>query len=120
MNAEQWKPPSFMQKVTGFLVAYADWAAAGFPRRAPEWVAEIFENHCKPCEWYDPDGVTPFGKVGTCKFCSCHVSADFDDMQNKIVLPNTSCPLDPPKWQASVECNNEPPAWAQLKRKSKP
>lgn len=120
MTDSQWKPAGFMAKVTGFLVAYSDWAAAGFPRRAPEWVKEIFENHCKPCELYDPDGKTPFGSVGVCTKCGCHVSDDSDDMLNKIVLPNTSCPFDPPKWEANVECNNEPPAWAQLKRKPKP
>lgn len=104
----EWKPPGFMQKVSGFLVAYADWVAAGFPRRSPEWVKEIFETHCKPCEWYDANAKTVFGKQGMCTRCGCHVSADFDDMQNKIVLPNTSCPLDEPKWKANIQCKNEP------------
>lgn len=116
----QWKPPSFMQKVTGFLVAYKDWVAAGFPRRAPEWVFEIFENHCKPCDYYDPEGKTPLGSVGTCGKCGCHVSDDPEDMLNKIVLPTSFCPLDPPRWNASVDRNQDPPAWAKLKRKKKP
>lgn len=107
-----------MQKVTGFVVAYKDWAAAGFPRRSPEWVQEIFDI-CKTCPLYNPEGKTPFGSVGTCEKCGCHVSNDPEDMLNKIVLPNTSCPLDPPRWNASVGHNQDPPAWAKLKRRKK-
>lgn len=121
MTAQQWKPPGFMAKITGFVLSYAAWAKEGFPRRSPEWVVEIFETHCKPCQYYDPNGTTPFGSVGTCTRCGCHVSDDCEDMLNKIVLPTSSCPLDPPKWKASVECSDDDrPAWAKLKRKPKP
>lgn len=106
-----------MTKVTGFLVAYRDWAAAGFPRRSPEWVKEIFETHCQKCPIYDPKAVTPFGSVGTCGKCGCHVSADPEDMLNKIVLPTSSCPLDPPLWRASVDSDPTEPRWARRKKK---
>jgi len=98
-----WKPPGIMAKVSGFLVTFKDWAAAGFPRRSPEWVKEIFETHCQPCEWFDAEGRTPFGSVGTCRRCGCHVSPDGEDMLNAIVMPNKSCPLTPPKWGANIE-----------------
>ena len=65
----EWRPPTFMGKVSGFTVAFASWAKAGFPRRSAEWVAEIFNTHCKPCQWYEPDGHTLLGDKGKCGRC---------------------------------------------------
>lgn len=110
---------NFFAKITGFVVAYAEWRAAGFPRREPAWVKEIFETHCKPCEWYDPDAHTLLGAKGVCTHCSCHVSDNPNEDMNKIVWPTVSCPLTPPKWEANVEKNTNPPAWAKLKRRPK-
>jgi len=103
---ENWTPPTFMAKVTGFLVTWKDWASAGFPKRSPEWIRELF-GICKACPEYDPEGKTPLGTVGICRICGCHVSDDPDTTLNKLLMPNTSCPLG--KWQASIECKNDPP-----------
>jgi hypothetical protein len=86
-------------------------ADAGFPRRSPEWIAELFNTHCRPCEWYDPDGRTLIRRRGVCLKCGCHVSDIFDRLDNKLMFPNASCPLDPPKWGPSVDSdpNNEEP-----------
>jgi hypothetical protein len=90
-----------MDKVTGFLVAFKDWRAAGYPRRSPEWVSELFETHCRPCPFYDPEGKTPLGTVGICGKCGCHVSDNPETMLNKLVLPTEGCPEG--KFNASVE-----------------
>ena len=97
---------NFMQKITGFAISMKDWIAAGCPKRSPEWIAEIFETHCQPCDEYNP-GRNLLGQKGYCMKCSCHVSADPDNPVNKIVSPLNSCPLDPPKWGRTIEYNNE-------------
>lgn len=99
----EWKPPTFMNKLSGFTIAFATWAGAGFPRRSAEWVKEIFETHCEPCDWYRSDKKTFWGDKGVCIYCECHVSDDVDNMRNKIVMPNNRCPLDPPKWGSDVD-----------------
>ncbi|MHC4120137.1 MAG: hypothetical protein ACYSWO_21800 [Planctomycetota bacterium] len=103
-----WVPPTIMQKIAGFTISYADWAAEGFPRRSPEWIAEIFAEHCQPCEWYAPEEKTLLGRQGVCRRCGCHVSAAPRRLDNKLLLPNTSCPLDPPLWGSSVEVEPNP------------
>ena len=90
---------NFMSKIKDFTITYASWAAAGFPRRDPEWVAELFAV-CESCDQYDPAGKGPFGDVGACEACGCHVGNN-DRPTNKLVLPNTSCPLG--KWGSSVD-----------------
>jgi hypothetical protein len=89
-----------MSKIAGFTITYAQWAAAGFPRREPEWVAELFAI-CEPCELFDPEAKGPFGDLGICKECGCHVGPDAENLRNKLVVPQTSCPLE--KWGASVD-----------------
>ncbi len=96
----EWKSPGFMAKITGFVVAYADWAKEGYPRRSAEWVDEIFAEHCQPCEHYAPETRSLFGDKGVCSVCSCHVSANAENMRNKVVLPSQSCPVG--KWQANI------------------
>jgi hypothetical protein len=102
-ESREWKPPTFMQKLKGFTITMAQWVAAGRPRREPQWVAEIFNDKCKPCPFYDPDRWSLFGDLGVCKLCECHVSDDPEKMTNKIVMPNTKCPDNPPRWVAAVK-----------------
>jgi len=94
---------NFMQQVAGFLVNFSDWLAAGRPTRAPEWVAQIFKDHCEPCDQYEPNGRTIAGSRGKCAQCGCHVSSDPTDPLNKLIYPNLGCPLDPPKFEASIQ-----------------
>jgi nitrous oxide reductase accessory protein NosL len=93
---------NYMTKIKDFTLTYAQWAAAGFPRREEKWVKELFAI-CERCEFYDPNKPGPFGDKGSCQLCGCHVGSDHDNPRNKIVLPNTSCPDKPPKWEAVVE-----------------
>lgn len=97
---------NFLAKITGFAISMKDWALAGCPQRSPEWIAEIFEEHCKPCEFYNPSR-NVFRQKGYCEKCGCHVSADPNNPLNKIVSPLNSCPLDPPKWGGTIECKQK-------------
>lgn len=97
---------NFLSKITGFSISMADWILAGCPSRSPEWVEEIFETHCKPCEHYFPTR-NMLGQKGGCGKCGCHVSADHTNPLNKIVDPNNSCPLDPPRWGGTIECKQQ-------------
>jgi hypothetical protein len=96
---------NYMAKIKDFTITYAQWAAAGFPRRDPEWVKELFAI-CKFCELYDADIRGPFGDKGVCRACGCHVGPDPENVRSKLVLPNTSCPLD--KWGPSVDQKPRP------------
>lgn len=98
----------FMSKVSGFVVTFAEWYPMGCPRREPEWVAEIFDTHCSNCEHYAADDRTVLMSRGLCRLCGCHVGRE-PDLLNKITLPNTQCPADPPKWVRAVEEDLTPP-----------
>lgn len=104
--------PSFMERVKGAVVTYSKWVADGCPRRHPDEVKEIFEQHCKPCEHYEPFDWSDTGRKGRCALCRCHVSPNPEDLFNKITIPQASCPID--KWANVVEppppdecCNGE-------------
>lgn len=96
------KRPPLASMAANASMTFLQWALAGCPVRAPEEIAEIFAAHCAPCEFYNP-GKNILGKPGYCEKCGCHVSAAPDDVFNKIRDPLVSCPLDPPKWQRSIE-----------------
>lgn len=81
-----------------FPIRYAQWVAAGKPRRSPEWIAELWDI-CEPCENYDPTMTTP-GGVGGCRLCGCHISPDGEKDLNKLVWPTQKCDAD--KWPASI------------------
>lgn len=100
-----------------FTLSMAQWAAAGCPTRSPEWVKEIFETHCRPCEFYKP-GRNLLGQKGYCQKCGCHVSDDPDNPVNKIVNPNNSCPLDKPRWRSTVENREQRLAREQQEREN--
>lgn len=97
-----------LQKVIGFAISYADWASVGFPRRSAAWVAELWAI-CSACPHLDKEQKTPFG-LGACRVCGCHVSPDPEKTVNKLVWPTEGCPLDKPKWRATIEVDeNETP-----------
>ena len=78
---------NFLGKITGFMMAYRKWVAAGKPLRDPQWRKELFEQFCSKCERYDPDGLTVLGDKGKCKECGCHVDPDNDGLTNKLNWP---------------------------------
>ena len=96
----------FMEKITGFVVHWADWAAAGYPKRSPSWVRELFEKPCKKCEFYEPEGKNEFAKAGICPpglcgKCGCHVSPDHEEQLNALIYPTKPCPMG--KFDANID-----------------
>lgn len=95
---------NYLAKIKDFVIHWKDWQAAGYPRRAPSWVKELFEI-CKACEWYQPEGSNPFTVIGKCPpgicgKCGCHVSDDPNNDLNALVFPTKACPVG--KFEASV------------------
>lgn len=101
MKYVKWHP-GYLPRAVDLVITVADWVWQGRPRRHPDDVREIFETHCKPCDFYNPKASNP-ARTGICLKCTCHVSADASDLANKITLANTACPLDPPKWTKLVD-----------------
>ena len=88
---------NFMSKVVDFMVHYKNWAKAGYPKRSPEWVKELFAI-CKACEYYQPEGKNPLSQAGFCPpglcgKCGCHVSDDPAQELNALIYPTKPCPL---------------------------
>lgn len=104
---DDWVPPTAMEKVQGFRVAWKDWKDAGFPRRSDAWIRELFETCCRPCDWYDPDKRNEFGLKGICRKCGCHVGTRSDTMLNGLVLPTKGCPDDPPKFERVIDLSSQ-------------
>lgn len=94
--------PKLTHMAKGMALTMYEWAMAGSPLRAREEIVEIFQTHCRPCEFYN-EGRNVLGKPGFCERCGCHVSEDPDSMLNKIRNPLVSCPLDPPRWRCTIE-----------------
>ena len=113
MADEGWKPPGFMSKVVGFTVAFRDWRAAGYPRRAPEWVAELFNAHCKGCDMHQPEARNALGAKGLCQGCGCHVSPDAAEPRNMLIYPTKPCPMG--KFSATVEPSTEK-YWPKIRK----
>ena len=100
--------PNFMAKITGFVLHYKDWRAAGYPTRSPEWIRELFAI-CKACPYYEPEGSNPFTKMGLCPKglcgkCGCHVSDDPENEVNTLLYPTKPCPDD--RFDATVNIEN--------------
>lgn len=107
MNEPVLYHPGYMAKLVGFTISFKDWALAGFPRRDPDEVRELFNTYCNPsghrCEQYDPDARTiPIvGIKGVCLGCGCHVSSNPAELLNALTIPTKSCPMG--KFGASVD-----------------
>jgi hypothetical protein len=86
--------------IQGYRREKEEWKNAGKPMRSDERVAEIFDNHCKPCENYIP--IPLLEDRGQCGVCTCLLSKD-DDNMNKIRWATTRCPLAEPKWTEDVD-----------------
>jgi len=66
--------------------------AAGRPLRTEEEIAEIYDEQCSPCEYFDND---------SCGLCGCHVRREGTTL-NKLAWGTEKCPDDPPKWVEKV------------------
>ena len=76
-----------------YAAAVATWVGAGRPVRPAHEVERIFLEHCQPCEHRDG---------GRCSLCGCRIARDGHPLANKIAMATSSCPDDPPRWEANV------------------
>lgn len=71
-----------------FVDAYARWTLAGFPKRSPEEVEDIYKV-CQSCEKFKPKEEG----YGECTQCGCRL-AKFPNVINKIEMKTEVCPLN--------------------------
>lgn len=89
-------------RVIRYSTAVARWEMSGRPERTKEEILHIFENICKPCDYY-----VPKGEMGQCRKCGCALGGSGGGLTNKIAMATESCPLNPPKWAAKENPDEE-------------
>lgn len=82
-------PPSLPRQIWSYTTALARWEAAGRPKRTTDDVKAIYDEHCTPCEHFDPE-------KQSCRKCGCKVRRSGRAMQNKIAMATEHCPMK--KW----------------------
>lgn len=73
------------------------WVQSGKPYRTAERIAEIFDEKCKPCEFFNQEGESK----GSCGVCGCRLLRE-GKFLNKLAWATTQCPLTPPKWESET------------------
>ena len=103
-----WVPPVGFERKTrplpqdgiSLIKRYAEeraiWAKAGKPMRKPEVVEQMFEEHCKPCDYF----IKKSDGRGTCGLCGCSAKSK-GTILNKLAWATTNCPDG--RWSADVE-----------------
>jgi hypothetical protein len=91
--------PSHFRRITSFATSVSRWVAAGRPIRSEQRVAEIFTQHCRPCQHFKPGRSDAEGKCG---LCGCRLRSEAGVM-NKIKMATEGCPKTPPAWEPEVE-----------------
>lgn len=76
----------FTAKALAYVDAVKVWIQKGRPRRSPEEVERIFNDHCKKCFRFDP-------VANACKSCGCPVAPSGHPLGNKISMATEKCPL---------------------------
>lgn len=76
----------FTTKALSYMDAIKVWIQKGRPRRSPEEVEAIFNEHCSKCERFD-------AASKSCKSCGCAVAASGHPLANKISMATEKCPL---------------------------
>ena len=83
------KPPSLFEQIKTLGEAVKNWTTKDGMRVVSPEILEFRKNTCNGCEYWDKEA---FGGIGRCKVCGCSAS--------KLYIPNSSCPLQQPKWKA--------------------
>ena len=81
------EPPGLVRRAVSYTEALARWTAAGRPERPDKEVERIFHQHCKTCNWYDP-------QKQFCRGCGCRVADNGYAVLNKIKMATENCPRD--------------------------
>ncbi len=84
------------KQVKDITKAYLGWAKAGFKVRTPERIAEIYDNICSNCEFFQQT---------KCLKCGCPIKRE-GIRGNKLAMANTKCPLEEPKWTEEIDDKN--------------
>ncbi len=79
--------PGFVRRTLSYAEALIAWAAAGRPERSDKEVERIFYQHCKPCNWFDPE-------KQICRGCGCRVAENGVAVLNKIKMATEHCPRE--------------------------
>lgn len=97
------KAPNLVQQARTLGKAALKWERAGRPVRTPEQIRELFEKHCRPCEFFEPHRSRK--DRGRCLLCGCKVNLQ---SLNKLKWATEQCPDDPPRWLATVDEQGNP------------
>jgi hypothetical protein len=81
------KPPGLVRRAISYTEALARWTTAGRPERSDKEVERIFYQHCKPCNWFEPERQI-------CRGCGCHVAENGAAVLNKIKMATENCPRE--------------------------
>ena len=81
------EPPGLVRRAISYTEALARWTAAGRPERSDKDVERIFHQHCRPCNWFDPERQM-------CRGCGCRVAENGYAVLNKIKMATENCPRD--------------------------
>ncbi len=77
---------SFGESVKNYFGAVRRWVASGRPTRSEKEIEQLFNEHCKGCDRYDP-------VKHACKSCGCQVSVDSSPLSNKLAMATEHCPI---------------------------
>lgn len=81
------EPPGIVKRAASYAEAVAQWIAFGRPVRSDKDVERIFHQHCKTCNWFDPD-------KQVCRGCGCRVADNGYAVLNKIKMATENCPRE--------------------------
>ena len=81
------KPPGLVRRAISYTEALARWTTSGRPERSDKEVERVFYQHCKPCNWFDPE-------KQICRGCGCRVAENGVAVLNKIRMATEHCPRE--------------------------
>lgn len=87
--------PGMLAKAWNYSEAVTRWKLAGSPTRSQAEIDAIL-TICKACPFYTETDRP------RCRKCGCSVNNQPNGITNKIAMATESCPLDPPKWEATA------------------
>jgi len=84
-SKEALNAPSLAARAWSYTKAMGRWLKSGGRVRSKVAVDEIYNNHCKHCDWFD-------SKEQACRGCGCVVSTNSMAIFNKIKMATEHCP----------------------------
>lgn len=78
------RPPGLAKRAVTWLIAVAEWKAAGSPERTEDEVKQIYKQFCEPCSQRNK-------RTNICRGCGCHVASKGHPILNKIKMATQHC-----------------------------